>query len=265
MVSAPRISVLRYVSGAQVTFAGVSGKGFCHNCEPALQSAHTTAATMHASVAGWMAKTSDAPIFHPTQEEWENPMAFIRSIRPQAELAGERLRTLRMTWQVRSVTLPALSERLPTPCRHLQNHPSNNGDSASIQGECPSRTSPGCCDTQWLASWHCGLIKLSLSALQVIRGPNDETLQFHVRHQPLAAQPTASLDAMRFETSAEYVSQHPHAYACMSTYPLFPMLKDVFSVQAFRHEALLRPRIQEGAEAPRRLWRPCRRPGRGVS
>ena len=76
-----------------MTFAGVSVEGTFHKFEPALQSAHTQAAMFHANVADWMIKTSEAPTFHPTQEEWENPMAFIRSIRPKAELAGERLRT----------------------------------------------------------------------------------------------------------------------------------------------------------------------------
>ena len=30
----------------------------------------------------------EAPIFHPTEEEWQNPIKYIQSIRPEAEKAG---------------------------------------------------------------------------------------------------------------------------------------------------------------------------------
>ena len=72
-----------------------------------MQMAHTRAVNFYSKVADWMSHTSDAPIFHPTQEEWEKPMAFMRSIRPQAERHGGLLLTTGKSLRVRSVTQPA--------------------------------------------------------------------------------------------------------------------------------------------------------------
>lgn len=31
----------------------------------------------------------EAPVFHPSEEEWKRPIRYIQSIRPQAERAGK--------------------------------------------------------------------------------------------------------------------------------------------------------------------------------
>ena len=116
--------------------AGVSVEVILCQPELALQKVHARAAEFYSEVANWMSQTSDAPVFHPTQEEWEKPMAFIRSIRPQAERYGRLSFATDELSPFRSVALAALSNQLPAHCRHLQDCPSNNLNCASFQGEC---------------------------------------------------------------------------------------------------------------------------------
>ncbi len=139
-----------------MTFAGVSVEGTFTYFVRALQSAHTNAVMMHASVADWMGRTADAPIFHPTQEEWENPMAFIRSIRPRAELHGERLRTFARACDVRSAALPALPERLPTLAGICKIIPPTTSTVPASRVSVPVARCKDLLDIHWLASRHCG-------------------------------------------------------------------------------------------------------------
>jgi len=63
--------------------------GATYKCRFALQSAINKAAEFHVSVAKWMGRMPEAPVFHPTPEEWKKPMAYIRKIRPEAEPFGK--------------------------------------------------------------------------------------------------------------------------------------------------------------------------------
>ncbi|CAK0750013.1 hypothetical protein CVIRNUC_001956 [Coccomyxa viridis] len=98
-------------------------------------------AAFHAHNADWMAAMPEAPVFRPTAEEFQDPLAYIRRIRPDAERYG-------------------ICKIIPP-------------------------------------------VHATVPASKVLRGPNDEELQFRTRYQPVACQPLQKMETQRFAETEE--------------------------------------------------------------
>lgn len=49
----------------------------------------TSAAAYQEKAGAWMEELPEAPLFTPSRKEWEDPMAYIASIRPMAAKFGK--------------------------------------------------------------------------------------------------------------------------------------------------------------------------------